>query len=179
MRNTRLTNEPAEYQEPPLELRPPRHLVSPKAIAYWAARAALGWLFMLAAQVALLIVTLGDGLLRWHVAGLLVTAALGAIHVAVMPQWRFRVHRWETTPSAVYTQAGWFSQQRRIAPISRIQTVDLERGPIEQLFGLSNVTVTTASAAGALRIHGIERDLAQGLVDELTRAVETTRGDAT
>lgn len=165
--------------EPPLQMRPPRNLVSPRAIRYWAARAALGWLFLLAVQVALLIATPGDGLLRWHLAALFLTAALGALHVAVMPQWRFRVHRWETTPSAVYTQAGWFSQQRRIAPISRIQTVDLQRGPIEQLFGLSNVTVTTASAAGPLRIHGIERDLAQGLVDELTRAVETTRGDAT
>ena len=163
----------------PLQLRPPRHLVSPRAIWYWTVRALFGWLAFLALQVVFLLATLGDGALRWHVVALAATVVAAAGHLAVMPQWRYRVHRWEATPHAVYTQAGWFAQQRRIAPISRIQTVDTERGPIEQLFGLSNVTVTTASAAGPLRIHGLERDLAQALVDDLVRAVEATRGDAT
>ena len=107
------------------------------------------------------------------------TIVVAAAHVVVMPRWRFRVHRWEATANAVYTQSGWFSQERRIAPISRIQTVDTERGPLEQLFGLSNVTVTTASAAGPLKIHGLDRDRAQELVDELARAIESTAGDAT
>ena len=71
-------------------------------------------------------------------------------HAIVMPQWRYSVHRWEVAPQAVYTRAGWLYQESRIAPISRIQTVDSERGPLEQLFGLANVTVTTASAAGPL-----------------------------
>jgi uncharacterized protein len=161
------------------ELRPPRYRVSTTAIWYWAARALVGWLVLLAAQVVFLVVTQGDGLLRWHVIALVATAVAAVAHLVVMPQWRYRVHRWETTPSAVYTQAGWFYQERRIAPISRIQTVDTHRGPLEQLFGLSNVTVTTASAAGPLRIHGLQRARAQTLVDDLVRAAELTRGDAT
>lgn len=163
----------------PLQLRPPRHLVSSRAIWYWTLRALTGWLVFIAIQVLFLLVTLGDGTLRWHVAALIVTAVAAAVHLVVMPQWRYRVHRWEATDHAVYTQAGWFSQQRRIAPISRIQTVDTERGPLEQLFGLSNVRVTTASAAGPLRIHGLDRQVAQTLVDDLARAIEATRGDAT
>jgi membrane protein YdbS with pleckstrin-like domain len=107
------------------------------------------------------------------------TAVLALAHLVVMPQWRYRVHLWETTAEAVYTQAGWFNQERRIAPVSRIQTVDLERGPLEQLFGLSNVTVTTASAAGPLKIHGLDRDTAQRLVDDLTANTQATPGDAT
>jgi membrane protein YdbS with pleckstrin-like domain len=101
------------------------------------------------------------------------------VHSIVMPQWRYRVHRWEVAPQAVYTRAGWLHQESRIAPISRIQTVDSERGPLEQLFGLANVTVTTASAAGPLEIHGLDRDTAQRLVDDLTTAAQATRGDAT
>jgi membrane protein YdbS with pleckstrin-like domain len=130
------------------------------------------------AQVAWLVVA-RDEFTEWHVAGLAATVVAAAAHLAIMPRWRFRVHRWEATPNAVYTQAGWFSQERRIAPISRIQTVDTERGPLEQLFTLSNVTVTTASAAGPIRIHGLDRDRAQALVDELASAIEATRGDAT
>ena len=162
-----------------LRLRPPQHLVSPRAIWYWTVRALGGWLIVLAVQAFSLLVASDDGLTTWRVAVLAGTAVVAAAHLVVMPRWRFRVHRWEATPHAVYTQAGWFSQQRRIAPISRIQTVDTERGPLEQLFGLSNVTVTTASAAGPLRIHGLDRDVAQTLVDDLGHAVEATKGDAT
>jgi membrane protein YdbS with pleckstrin-like domain len=160
------------------QLRPPRNLVSPRAIWYWAARALGGWLVVILVQLCLLVL-LPDGQLSWHLIALTVTVVLAAAHLVAMPQWRFRVHRWEVTESAVYTQSGWFSQERRIAPISRIQTVDTERGPLEQVFRLSNITVTTASAAGPLKIHGLDRDQAQTLVDELARAIESTRGDAT
>jgi uncharacterized protein len=165
---------------PPVQLglRPPRHLVSPRAMRYWAARALAGWLVVVAAEVGWMLMA-QDGRLGWHLAGLAATVVVATAHLVVMPRWRYRVHRWEATPHAVYTQAGWFSQQRRIAPISRIQTVDTERGPLEQLFRLSNVTVTTASAAGPLKIHGLDRGRAQELVDELATAIEATRGDAT
>ena len=33
-----------------------------------------------------------------------VTAALALAHLVVMPQWRYRVHRWEITDTAVYTR---------------------------------------------------------------------------
>lgn len=160
-----------------VRLRPPRHLVSRRAIPYWTLRALAGWMLIAGAQFIWLF---GDhGHRTAHVTGLIATAVLGIAHVVVMPQWRFRVHRWETTPAAVYTQSGWFDQERRIAPISRIQTVDSERGPLEQLFGLANVTVTTASAAGPLKIHGLDLATAQDLVDRLTEGANADAGDAT
>jgi uncharacterized protein len=158
-------------------LRAPLHLVSPRARAYWAVRALAGWLVPLAVEIGwLLMDPARRGL---HVAGLVVTVAVAALHVAVMPQWRYRVHRWEVSPAAVYTQSGWLNQERRIAPVSRIQTVDSERGPLEQLFRLANVTVTTASAAGPLKIHGLDRATARELVDRLTDGVRADQGDAT
>jgi len=160
-----------------LELRAPSHLVSRKAIRYWATRAAFGWLVLLAAQG--LWTVLDGGSLGAHLAGLVATAVLAAAHVAVMPRWRYRVHRWEATDRAVYTQSGWLNQERRIAPVSWIQTVDTERGPFEQLFGLVNVTVTTASAAGPLKIHGLDRGTAERLVADLTTNTQAERGDAT
>ena len=161
----------------PLELRPPRHRVSSAAIRYWTTRALLGWLVLTAGQVVWLV--LGRDQLGWRIPILVATVVLGAAHVIVMPRWRYAVHRWESTAEAVYTQSGWFDQERRIAPISRIQTVDSERGPLEQIFGLSNVTVTTASAAGPLKINGLDRDTAQRLVDDLTSTTQATQGDAT
>lgn len=148
------------------QLRPPREKVSRKAITYWAVRAAAGWLVAL---VVLLITVIAvpehPGWLLWTMAAMIV---VGGVHVAVMPRWRFHVHRWEVTADAVYTQAGWFNIERRVAPVARIQTVDSERGPLEQLFGLTKVTITTASAAGPLKIHGLDVATAARLADQLT-----------
>ena len=148
------------------QLRPPREQVSRRAVTYWAVRAGLGWLVVLAA-VAVAVIALPG-----HPAWLLWTGAAAvlaaAVHVTVMPRWRFHVHRWEVTSQAVYTQAGWFNVERRVAPVARIQTVDSERGPLEQMFGITKVTITTASAAGPLKIHGLDADTAARLADQLT-----------
>ncbi len=63
--------------------------------------------------------------------------------------------------------------------MSRIQTVDYSEGAIERLFGLASVTVTTASAAGALAIGGLDKPRAQQLAEELTRKADSVPGDAT
>ena len=120
-----------------------------------------------------------DGSTLPHLVVGVLWAVLAAVHLLVMPQWRYRVHRWESTPEAVYAQSGWFTIERRIAPVSRIQTVDSHIGPFERLFRLANVTVTTASAAGPVRIHGLDRTTARTLVDDLIRTTQATPGDAT
>jgi uncharacterized protein len=115
--------------------------------------------------------------MRWWLPAL-VGGLLGA-YVVVVPQWKYAVHRWEVTDTAVYTQVGWWTRERRIAPMSRIQTVDYSQGALERMFGLASVTVTTASAAGALEISGLDRELAQRLAEELTVQADVVPGDAT
>jgi hypothetical protein len=154
------------------------HRVSPRALWYWAARGAVLWAVLLVPQVIWFFAD-SDGAELPHLLVGVAWLVLAAAHLAVMPQWRYRVHRWEATDTAVYTQAGWLKQERRIAPISRVQTVDSERGPIEQLFRLANVTVTTASAAGPIKIHGLAVRDADQLVADLTVRVGRTTGDAT
>jgi membrane protein YdbS with pleckstrin-like domain len=100
-------------------------------------------------------------------------------YAVAMPLYRYRMHRWETTERAVYTQTGWLSRERRIAPMSRVQTVDLEQGVVARMVGLATVTVTTASAAGALRIEGLAVPVAHQLVSDLTRRADLETGDAT
>lgn len=160
-----------------LALRAPLHRVSRRAVWYWTVRALPGWVVLAAAQVGLYFIVPGG--LPFHIAGMAATVVVALTHLLVMPRWRYAVHRWEATPDAVYTQVGWLDQERRIAPVSRVQTVDSERGPLERLFGLANVTVTTASAAGPIRIDGLDAGAAHRLADELTTRAQATRGDAT
>jgi membrane protein YdbS with pleckstrin-like domain len=163
---------------PAVRLREPANLVSPRARLMWTSIAAVQMLILLALQLGwLLLDDAGPRTPHWVVGALFLVFAV--TYVVVMPVWRYRVHRWETTPTAVYTQTGWLTQERRIAPLSRIQTVDMARGPVSQLFRLASVTVTTASAAGPLRIHGLDVFDARRLVDELTDATVGETGDAT
>jgi len=154
-------------------LRPPAHRVSPNARLMWQLSAGLEGAV---ACVALLIAILTTATPWWT---LPILAAVVIGWVAVVPQWRYLVHRWETTDTAVYTQTGWWAIERRIAPMSRIQTVEYEEGAIERVFGLASVRVTTASSAGALSVSGLDKHTARRLVEELTRQADAVEGDAT
>jgi uncharacterized protein len=157
-------------------LREPASKVSTRAPFVWAAGAvARGLVFGVALFVASVVAEL-FGMPAWAWVGYAVVVVGYAV---VMPLYRFRVHRWQTTERAVYTQTGWLSRERRIAPMSRVQTVDLEQGVAARALRLATVTVTTASAAGALRIEGLDAAVAERLVAELTHRADLETGDAT
>ncbi|MCW2765741.1 MAG: rane-flanked domain [Nocardioides sp.] len=157
-------------------LREPAQRVSPRARTVWLIGALAQSLLVATAVVLAVWVWDWVDMPSWVV----VLVGLGlAAYVAIVPQWRYLVHRWEVTDTAVYTQSGWWARERRIAPMSRIQTVDYAEGAVARLFGLASVTVTTASAAGALEISGLDKHRARELVDELTVKADAVEGDAT
>ena len=156
-------------------LREPAHQVSSKAPVLWAVGA-------LAESLVLPIVGVLAVVFDWFDVPLWawpLYAVLAIAYVVAMPRVRYRIHRWESTDTAVYTQTGWLSRERRIAPMSRVQTVDFEQSAIGRFLGLASVTVTTASAAGPLKITMIDKPVADRLVDDLTRRTEAEAGDAT
>ena len=161
-----------------LPLRPPAHQVSPRAVRWWQLRALMTLVVLVAPQVVVL-VAMGGNAPGWlaYTAG--ATAAFTLVYAVVVPPLLYRIHRWEVTPEAVYTLSGWLVREWRIAPISRVQTVDTEHGPLQQLLKLASVTVTTASARGPVKIHGLEDHAAAELARMLTETTQATPGDAT
>ncbi|EFE73684.1 PH domain-containing protein [Streptomyces filamentosus] len=160
-----------------VRLRPPRNTLNERAVGWWRVQ----WLLLTALHVVPLAV-LGALIAParfWLLLPAAVLAVAGAAAAVLFPLWWFRTHRWEITEDAVYVRTGFFWQEWRIAPMSRIQTVDTVRGPLEQLFRLATVTVTTASAKGAVRIQGLDHELAADLAGQLTRITRDTPGDAT
>ncbi|WP_291478748.1 PH domain-containing protein [Corynebacterium sp.] len=154
--------------------------------AHPVARRAVGW-WMLQSTAVALPVFAGLAALGWFVEAtrpyLTVAAVLATLFwlvgLLVEPFWRFRVHRWETTTTAVYARTGWLVREWRAAPLSRIQTVDATQGPLEQLLGLSTLKVTTASSTGAVEISGLSKETADRVAQELAEIAELTPGDAT
>ena len=160
----------------PVRLRAPRERVASRARWMWMCMDLLVWVPVTA------VLLLGNGPWGWFDIPTWVLAAYAVAllaYVVLVPQWRYLVHRWEVTETAVYTQTGWWARERRIAPMSRVQTVDHREGAVARLFGLATVRITTASSAGALTIEGLDRERALALVDDLTRIADSVPGDAT
>jgi membrane protein YdbS with pleckstrin-like domain len=160
-----------------IDLIDPAHPPSRRAPLVWAIGAAVPWAVAVAAQVVWFVM---DRHALWLNTAAAVATVLGiVVFVVIVPIWRYRVHRWEIGAQAVYTRSGWFVQERRIAPISRVQTVDTHRGPLDRIFGLANVTVTTASSAGAVRIVALDLAVADRIVAQLTDIAAIGAEDAT
>ncbi|GAA3990746.1 PH domain-containing protein [Thermobifida alba] len=161
----------------PVWLRLPKHRVESRARVWWAAQAFVRFLFI-AGAMALLYLWV-EQLRPWLGPPLVVVLVGGVLYIAVMPFWRYAVHRWEFTEEAVYSRTGWYVREWRVAPLSRIQTVDTVQGPIEQLLGLARLAVTTASAHGAIYISGLDQETAAEAARRLTEITQLTPGDQT
>lgn len=158
-------------------LREPANQVSPRAVQMWRVTAVAE--LVAVAAVLLLVAVLVPARPWWMwLSYAVVLLPLAAIAVW-MPSVRNRIHRWEVTPGAVHTRSGWLTTKQRIAPLSRVQTVDTRRSALMRIFGLSAITVTTASSAGAITIEGLDRELAVRVVAELTEITAASEGDAT
>ncbi len=161
-------------------VRDPAWPLSRSAIGLWVTEGVFGALFYGALVAAFVLFVPAGGpvpVLRWVLPALVAVYAVVAI--GIRPWFRHRVHRWEVTEEAVFTLTGWLTRTWTLVPISRIQTVDVTRGVLQQLFGLATVAVLTASSQGTVRIWHLEADVAQRVADDLARRAELVRDEAT
>ena len=158
---------------------PPGESVDPRAIGWWRTQLVVTAVALVAAELVAAVLWTWS---RWPVPTVLVlaaTAVIMTILAIVVPGASFRVHRWQVDDERVYAASGWLWREWRIAPLSRIQTVDTKQGPLQRSYGLIDVTVTTASAAGPVVISGLDAEQGQALVDRLAEAAGLTDRDGT
>lgn len=168
---------PAPARDPRDALREPAHRVSPRAVSYWRTSSLVAAVVVLA--IAVTVYAVVPERPWWATALLAAVVVVDVVNVVVVPPIRYRIHRWEVNDIAIHTRVGWLGRESRIAPLSRVQTVDSSQGPLMRLFNLASVTVTTASAAGPITITGLDADDARELVVQLTEITAATEGDAT
>ncbi|MGY1619176.1 PH domain-containing protein [Geodermatophilus sp. SYSU D00691] len=165
----------------PPPVRMPAWQLSRSAIWLWITEGIIASLFNAVLVAAFLVFVPAEGgplpLLRWLVPALAVAYAVTAI--GIRPFVRYRVHRWEVTGEAVYTLTGWLTRTWTLVPIARIQTVDVTRGVLQQLFGLASIAVLTASSQGTVRVPNLELDVANRVAEDLARRAEQVRDEAT
>jgi len=154
----------------------PRHRLDRRAVYWWMTQNLLVVVPVLAALGA---ATLFPETPSWLRLVFAVLCPLGLGYALLTPWWRYRAHRWDANSEAVSARSGWLTREWRVVPFTRIQTLDTKSGPLQHLFGLAAVTVTTASAAGPVTIEGLDQKLAADIVERLTERVRALHEDGT
>ncbi len=163
-------------------VREPAWALSRSATGLWIAESVISSVVLGIGLAAFLIFVPAEPgtplpVLRWVAPALYGLYVL--IAVGVRPWFKHRVYRWEVTRDAVFTRVGWLTQTWTLVPISRIQTVDVTRGLLQQVFGLATVAVLTASSQGTVRIWHLEAGVAHQVADDLAHRAEQVRDEAT
>jgi membrane protein YdbS with pleckstrin-like domain len=84
---------------------------------------------------------------------------------------RWRSSAWKLDETGLRFRRGWLWQREVLVPRTRVQHLDIERGPIERHYGLATLVVHTAGTRHhALRIAGLADDEAVALRDALVPA---------
>jgi uncharacterized protein len=160
-------------------LRDPALQLDPRVQKLWALEWGLGALLCAAVTIALSVpLALADdgrAALMVSIAGGGVTL-LAAILAIVQPRVAYRRFRYEVTDLGLYVARGRLFRRWQVVPHARVQTVDTKRGPLERAFGLVSVAVSTASASGGTDIPGLDRRVADSLVEELARRAGIDEG---
>ena len=104
-------------------------------------------------------------------------AAVGVLWLATMILVPFRVRamKYILRDDDFVFRRGIIFQRQVAVPYGRLQLIDVSRGPIARILGLSELRLVTASASSGVVIPGILRERALSLRDDLVAVAETRR----
>jgi membrane protein YdbS with pleckstrin-like domain len=100
-------------------------------------------------------------------------AVIGAVVGAWIAVKRHRRTRWRLDDRGFAVRRGNWWQSETHVPISRVQHLDLKRGPLERSAGLSTLVVHTAGTRmAAVSVSGLDADDAERLRERLATQVD-------
>ncbi|RLP69011.1 PH domain-containing protein [Mycetocola reblochoni] len=101
-------------------------------------------------------------------------AALSLLELAITPR-RVRSIRYLLREDDLIFRKGIMWQRIVAVPYGRMQLVDINRGPIARMFGLSELKFVTASSGSDITIPGLPEAQAVELRDHLVAVAESRR----
>lgn len=108
--------------------------------------------------------------LRDTVAWFGVAVVLGVAAAALGPLWanrRYERFGYLLTDQAVRVRDGVVIHSDAIAPLFRVQHVDIDRGPLQLRFGLASLTIHTAAPAADIHLPDLHADDAERVRDDI------------
>jgi len=147
--------------------------LDPRVIKMWLVSDLIGFGFLLLTLLlGFLVWTIWHPVLRWWlVAGWAVIAGFCLWYSFWRPSRAYRAWGYRIEDRVLETRNGIFFQRRRLLPLSRLQHVDIERGPLERMYGLASLVLHTAGTHSAsILIPGLDAGEAVRLRDRLVEA---------
>ena len=98
-------------------------------------------------------------------------AILILFNAIVSPYFRFHRYRYQIDEECIDIREGYIFVKRDIVPIERLHKMEVSRGPIDRMFGVGKVQVTTAG--GDVTIRFLEKEKAEMIAESLMKRVNT------
>jgi putative membrane protein len=107
--------------------------------------------------VLLAISALGGGLDERALLRGVAFMAIGIVAATVLGYWRWWTTTWWVTPEAIHHKSGLVGIKETDVPLTRIQSLDLEQGPVQRLFGVYAAHVQTGGggAKGEIALDAV------------------------
>lgn len=97
---------------------------------------------------------------------------LNLLYLIISPKVRYERYRYCITTDKIDVKEGFIFTERHIVPIERLHKISIQKGPINNLFGLSDVIVTTAG--GDVTIAFLEDEEANYIAESLKDKINAT-----
>ena len=99
----------------------------------------------------------------------LLLAVLILIDVFASPYFRYHRYRYSINEECIDIIEGYLFVKRNIVPIERIHKIQTKKGPIDQLFRVAKVIVTTGG--GDVTLSFLEDERAEQIADNLRKRI--------
>ncbi|MDO5862178.1 MAG: PH domain-containing protein [Thermoplasmata archaeon] len=94
---------------------------------------------------------------------------VSAAYLLVSPEVKYRRYRYRIDDDKLEIRRGVITIVHEMVPVERIHQVDVSKGPINRMFGLADVTVTTAG--GIVTLEYLQEDVAEDVASKLNESV--------
>ena len=91
------------------------------------------------------------------------------LNLIIGPIFRHRFYKYNINDEYIDIVEGYISVSRQIVPIERIHKLEMDAGPFARMFGLADITITTAG--GDVLISYIESHRAEEIADKLRKRI--------
>ena len=99
----------------------------------------------------------------------LILAVLTLIDILVSPYFRYHRYRYSINEECIDIIEGYLFVKRNIVPIERIHKIQTKKGPVDQMFRVAKVIVTTGG--GDVTLSFLEDERAEQIAENLRKRI--------
>ena len=94
---------------------------------------------------------------------------IAVIYVIIVPHMRYERYRYYIDEEAIKVTEGFLWIEEQMVPMERLHKLSTSQGPVERIFGLSEICVTTAG--GDVTIKYLKEDTAEKISESLKKRI--------